>query len=94
MPVPLPFIQGRPRHRAAEALQEAGKEASREPSTGLAVGRRTEPQARQMGQMAAGRVAVQHLQQEEVHGGDGREDAVAPAGIPNLAAHRQDGVGL
>ena len=94
MPVPPPFIQGRPLHRAAEALQEEVKEASREPRTGLAVGRRTAPQARQMGQMAAGRVTVQNLQQEAVHGGDRREDAVAPAGIPNLAAHSQDGVGL
>ena len=44
--------------------------------------------------MAADRVTVPHLQQEEVHGGDGREDAVAPAGLPTLAAHRQDGFGL
>src|SRR6266699_812977 len=47
-----------------------------------------------MGQMAAGGVAMQNLQQEYLHGGDRREDAVAPPGIPDLAAHREDSVGL
>jgi hypothetical protein len=51
-------------HRAAEALEKEGEEASREFGARLAVCRRAEPQARQMGPMAAGGVAVQHLQQE------------------------------
>jgi hypothetical protein len=47
-----------------------------------------------MGQMTTGGIARQNLHQEELHGGDGREDAVTPAGIPDLAAHRHDGFGL
>jgi hypothetical protein len=41
--MPLPFVQGGALHRAAEALQEEGKEASRESGTGLTGGRRAEP---------------------------------------------------
>ena len=66
MAMPPPFVQGGALHRAAEALQEEVKEAQREFGAGLTVGRRTEPQARQMGQMAAGGVAMQNLQQEEL----------------------------
>jgi hypothetical protein len=43
MTMPPPFVQGGSRHRAAEALQEEVKEARRESSTGLTVGRRSEP---------------------------------------------------
>src|SRR4030095_8537264 len=68
--MPSPFVQGGLLHRAAEALQEEGKKAQRESGAGLTVGRRTEPQARQMGQMAAGGVAMQNLPQEELDGGD------------------------
>jgi hypothetical protein len=46
-----------------------------------------------MGQMATGRVAVQHLSQEELDGGDGREHAVAPRRVPPLAARGEDGFG-
>jgi hypothetical protein len=37
---------------------------------------------------------MQNLEQEELHGGDWREHAVAPCGIPDLPAYRQDGFGL
>ena len=94
MAMPPPFVQGRPLHRAAETLEEESEEAQRESGASLTVGRRTEPQARQMGQMTAGGVAMKDLQQEELHGGDGREHAVTPCGIPDLTAHRQDGFGL
>ena len=47
-----------------------------------------------MGEMAAGGVAMQNLQQEYLYGGGRREDAVAPCCIPALTAHREDGVGL
>jgi hypothetical protein len=94
MPVPLPFVHGRPLHGTAEALQEEIKEAPWESGPGLTVGGRREAQARQMGQMAAGGVAMQDLQQEELHGRDRRQHAVAPGGIPNLTAHGQNGFGL
>jgi hypothetical protein len=64
MAMPPPFVQGGSLHGAAEALQEEVKKAQRESGAGLTVGRRTEPQTRQMGQMAAGGVAMQNLQQE------------------------------
>ena len=66
----------------------------RESGARLTVGRRTEAQARQMGQMPAGGVPTQNLQQEELQGGDRREDAVALASIPDLATHRENGIGL
>ena len=94
MTMPPPFVQGGSLHGAAEALEEEGEEAQREFGTGLTVGRRTEPQARQMGQMAAGGVAMQNLQQEELDGGDRREHPVAPCDIPHLAARGEDGFGL
>ena len=43
--------------------------------------------------MTAGGVAMQHLSQEARHGGDRREQAVAPCGRPDLPAHRENGVG-
>jgi hypothetical protein len=46
-----------------------------------------------MGQMTAGGVAMQNLPQEEVHGGDGREHAIASGHIPDLTTHGKDGVG-
>jgi hypothetical protein len=70
MALPPPFVQGGSLHRAAEALEQKVKEAQRESGTRLTGGRRTAPQARQMGQMTAGRVTMQHLPQEELHGGD------------------------
>jgi hypothetical protein len=42
----------------------------REFGTSLTVRRRTVPQARQLGQMTAGGVAMQNLEQEELHGDD------------------------
>ena len=63
MAMPPPVVQGGWLHRAAEALQAEVKKAPRESGAGLTGGRRTEPQARQLGQMAAGGVAMQHLQQ-------------------------------
>jgi hypothetical protein len=64
MAMPSPFVQGGPLHRAAETLEEESEEAQRESGAGLTVRRRTEPQARQMGQMTAGGVAMQNLQEE------------------------------
>src|SRR6266511_3877540 len=94
MTMPPPFVHGGSLHRAAEALQEEVKEAQWESSASLTVRRRTEPQARQMGQMTAGGVAIQNLQQEELHGRDRREHAVAPPGIADLATHRENSFGL
>ena len=64
MAMPSPFVQGGPLHRAAETLEEESEEAQRESGAGLTVRRRTEPQARQMGQVATGSVAMEHLSQE------------------------------
>jgi hypothetical protein len=94
MPMPPAVVHGGALHGAAEALQEAVKDAPRESRAGLTIGRRGEPQARQMGQMTAGRVALQHLQEEYVDGGDRREPAIAPGGLADLTAHGQHSVGL
>jgi hypothetical protein len=94
MTMPPPFVQGRRLHRAAEPLEQASEEAQREFGPRVTVGRRREPPARQMGPMTAGGVAMQHLQEAAVDGGDRREHAVAPCGIPELTAHRQKGFGL
>jgi hypothetical protein len=47
-----------------------------------------------MGQMAASSVPMPNLQQEELHGGDWREHAVAPPGIADLATGCENRVGL
>src|SRR5262245_6694640 len=49
MPMPPPVVRGRSLCRAAEALQEGVKDAHRESGGGMTVGRRAEPQVRQMG---------------------------------------------
>jgi hypothetical protein len=94
MTMPPPFIQGGLWHGATEALQEAVKQADRDPGPRLTRGRRREAQARPRGQMAAGGVAMPHLPQEELPGRDRRQHAVAPCGVPELPAHGQHGVGL
>src|SRR6266576_2229667 len=93
MALPPPVVQSGSRHGAAEALEPQVKEAPRESGTRLTVGRRTAPQTRPMGQMTAGRVTVQPLPPAELHGGDWREHTVAPGGIPDLTAYRQEGCG-
>src|SRR5262245_41255129 len=47
-----------------------------------------------MWQMAAGGVAVQNLEQKELHRGDRRQHAVAPGGIASLLARRRNRVRL
>lgn len=93
MALPPPIVQGGSLHRAAEALEEV-KAAQRESGAGLTGDRRTEPQARQMGQVATGSVAMENLSQEELHSCDRREHAIAPCGIHDLTSHGQDGFGL
>ena len=94
MAMPPSFVPGGWLHRAAEMLQEEVKDAPRESGAGVTGGRRPEPQARQLGQMAAGGVALEHLSQDERHRGDRRAHAIAPCGIPDLTAHGKDGFGL
>jgi hypothetical protein len=64
MTLPPLFVQGGSLYGAAEAFEEESEEAQREFGAGLTVGCRAEPQARYMGQMAAGGVTVQNLSQE------------------------------
>jgi hypothetical protein len=64
MALPPPFVQGGSLHRRSEALEEESEEAQREFGPGLTVSRCTEPQTRQMGQMATRSIAVQNLSQE------------------------------
>jgi hypothetical protein len=80
MAMPPSFVQGGWLHGTPETLEEAGEEVEREFGTRLTVGRCTEPQARQMGQMTTGGMAMPHLPQEARHGGDWRQHAVAPCG--------------
>jgi hypothetical protein len=61
MALPPPVVQGGALHRSSKALEEEREEAQREFGAGLTVGCRAEPQARHMGQMATGGVAVQNL---------------------------------
>jgi hypothetical protein len=44
--------------------------------------------------MATGGMAVQKRPQEARHGGDRREHAVAPPGLPHLTPPGEDGFGL
>jgi hypothetical protein len=47
-----------------------------------------------MGQMTAGGVAMQNLSQEELHGRDRRQHAVAPGGIASRLTRADDGFRL
>jgi hypothetical protein len=94
MTMPPSFIQSGSLHGTAEALQEEVKNAYRGSGSGLTIGRRREAHARQMGQMAAGGIAMQNLSQEELHGRDWRQPTVASEGIPDLTARSQNGFGL
>jgi hypothetical protein len=60
---PPAFARDVGRHRISETFEEKGAEMEREFGASLTVRRCTIPQARQLGQMAAGGVAVQHLHQ-------------------------------
>jgi hypothetical protein len=93
LPMPSPAVHGGALHGAAEALQQAGKDASREAGPGVTVGRRREPHPRQMGPMAAGGGALEPLQPEEGHSRDRRAPAVAPPGLADLATSRENRVG-
>jgi hypothetical protein len=84
MALPPPFVQGGSFHCAAETLQQEVKDAPRESGPGVTGGRRAEPQARQMGEMTAGGMAMQHLPEKALDGGDGREYTVAPGGLAGL----------
>jgi hypothetical protein len=75
MALPPLCVQGGLRQGAGEALEEEGEEVAREIGASLTVGRRTAPQPRPMGQLTAGGMAMQHLQQAELYGRDRREDA-------------------
>ena len=56
---------------------------------GLTVGRGAELSARQMRHMATRGMAGEHLSEEELEGGHGRQHAVAPGCLTSLAADRQ-----
>src|SRR6266480_300796 len=47
-----------------------------------------------MGEMTAGGIAMQNLQEQELDGGDGREDTVAPGGIAGRLTRANDGFWL
>jgi hypothetical protein len=61
MALPPPVVQGGSLPRAPETLEEESEEAPRESGSRVTIGRRTEPQARQVGQVTAGGVTVQKL---------------------------------
>ena len=70
-------------------LQESVEDGQGEPLAGLAVAAVGEGPAAEVGHMAAGGVAVEDLEQEEVDGGGGVEDACPPA-VVDLAARLLD----
>jgi hypothetical protein len=92
MAMPPPFGQDGALHRRSEALEEESEEAPREFGAGLTVSCRAAPQVRPRGQMATGGVAVQHLQQASLDGGDRREHPLAPREITHLAARGENRV--
>jgi hypothetical protein len=94
MAMPPAFVQGGSLPCSAEALEEESEEAQREVGSGVTGGCRAEPQARPMGQMAPGGVAVPHLSQEQLDGGDRREHPVAPGQVTERAARGENRLGL
>jgi hypothetical protein len=64
MAMPPPVVHGGSLHGPVEALQEEVNKAQWESGPRWTGGRRRTPSARQMRQMTAGGVAMQHLQEE------------------------------
>ena len=73
-----------------DLLEEPVVDGQGEPLAGLAVGAVGEGPAAEVDDVLAGGVAVEDLEQEQVDGGDGVEDAVPPA-MADLAAGLLDG---
>jgi hypothetical protein len=94
MALPPPIVQGRARYRGANALEPQVKDAPQESGTGVIVGCRAAPPARQMRLLMTSGMTMQHLPQEERYGGDRREDSVVPRQITYLAACGEHRVGL
>ena len=92
MAAPAGAVGGRDRSAAAVRLQQVLPDGQGEPLAGLAVGAGGEGPAAEVDDVLAGGVAVEDLEEEQVDGGDGVEDAVAPA-VADGAAGVADGVG-
>src|SRR4051794_8744675 len=79
MAAPAALRLGGPAQAGRGALQEALPDAQGQPLAGLAVGAGGEGPAAEVDDVLAGGIAVEDLEQEQVDGRDGIEDAVAPA---------------
>jgi len=74
-----------------DAIEQPLEEIQRQASAGLDVAGGGEASARQMRQVGAGGVAVEHLRQKRMDGGDGIEEAVAIV-VTEVVAQLLDGL--
>src|SRR6267142_315863 len=81
MSMPATFLGDGGLGRLTQALQEVFEHADGELGAGLTVRRGTEIAAGEMGEMATGRVAMEDLQEKQVHRDHWIKETVTPCGI-------------
>src|SRR2546430_1820384 len=81
MAMPAAFLGDGSLDRLTEALQEMFEHMDGELGAGLTVGGGTEREAGEMGEMATGRIAMEDLQQKQLHGDHRIDEAVTPCGV-------------
>jgi hypothetical protein len=81
MSIPMAFCGDGGLGRLTKALQKVFEYAEGELGAGLTVGGGTAIDAGEMGEMATGRMAMEDLQEKQLHGDHRIEEAVTPRGI-------------
>src|SRR5216684_4686834 len=94
MPMPAAFLGDGSLDRLTEALQEMFEHTDGELGAGLTVGGGTEIEAGEMGEMATGCIAMEDLQQKQLHGDHRIEEAVTPCGVAYCCTGGADRLGL
>ena len=81
MAMPAAFCGDRWFSRLAQALQEVFEQAEGELGPGLTGGGGAEREAREMGEMATGGIAMEERHEKQLHGDHRIEETVTPRGI-------------
>ena len=89
MAVPAAHLLPGPPQAGQHHGEQFPQQLQRQLLAGLAVGRAGEGEAGQVDQVADGRVAVEHLEQEQIDGVD-RPELPLAEGMADLAADAQD----
>src|SRR6266849_4684168 len=94
MAMPAAFLGDGGLGRPPQALQEVFEHTDGELGAGLTVGGGTEIETGEMGEMATGRIAMEDLQQKQLHRDHRIEEAVTPCGVAYCCTGGADRLGL